>query len=333
MRFKQLMSKDARRDAKSSAGRNKYLEPLSLLVPPALPVWRDALMRVDTREENRLDHGSTSYEECGFAFPDPGLFPSIQTDEKRARFLYNWIRNRTALIYRFTSSSSSARPLSNRRWRALLNYGSTAECASSSGSTKSSQLRLEMRELLGSCLDEAGVALDISSASPDVFWRETRLSAGTMPDIRITQEILWELYELNFRFELIALDKRAWLAPEGESAAEESTRQMWLMACFPNNALVVDVSHANRGLASPTLANRGLSLIAMKRLMKMWTGNVPAVICDPPKNPAKGYSLEEFGVLEVAVASFYTQSFFNHFGRAAILPHTLGHTVAQPAAL
>jgi hypothetical protein len=221
--------------------------------------------------------------------------------------------------------------MSNRRWRALLNYGGTVEGTSSSGSTKSSQLRLEMQELLGNCLDEAGVAIDMSSASSDVFWREAQLSMGSMPDIRITQEILWELYELNFRFELIALDQRAQLAPKEESVAEESTHQMWLTACFPNNSLLVaDVSYANRGLTSPTIAARGLYLIAMKRLMKTWRGNVPAVIRDPPKNLSQGYSLQELGVLEEAVASFYTQSFFNHFGRAAILPHTLDPAVDPP---
>jgi hypothetical protein len=181
-----------------------------------------------------------------------------------------------------------------------------------------------MQELLGNCLDEAGVALDMSSNPSVVFWREAQLSVGTLPNLRVTQEILWELYELNFRFELVALDRRAWLAPVEELAAQESSRQLMLMACFPSESLLVaDVSSANQGLASPTLEGRAQYLLAMKQLMKGWGGNVPEVVHCPPKNPANGYSLQELAELEQAIAIFYTQSFFNHFGRAAILPHAL----------
>ena len=290
-------------------------------------------MEVDTREENRLDHGP-SYDDCGFAFPDPGLFPSIQTDEKRARFLYNWLCNRAALIFHFSSSSSSARPLSNRHWRSLLNYGGTIEGTSSNGLTKSSQLRLEMQQLLGNCLEEAGVALDTSSSPSAVFWREAELSIGTVPNRRTTQEILWELYELNFRFELVALDQRAQLTPVEESEAQVLSRQLLLMACFPSKVLLMaDISSANQGLASPTLKGRAQYLIAMKRLMKSWGGNVPVEIHRPPANQAQGYSLQELAELEEAIARFYTQSFFNHFGHAAILPHTLDSTANSIPAL
>jgi hypothetical protein len=129
-----------------------------------------------------------------------------------------------------------------------------------------------MQELLGNCLDEAGVAIDMSSASSDVFWREAQLSMGSMPDIRITQEILWELYELNFRFELIALGQRAQLAPREESVAEESTHQMWLIACFPNNSLLVaDVSYAKKlwrcSIRSPSL----ITLAVLQSFLTLWT--------------------------------------------------------------
>jgi hypothetical protein len=190
-----------------------------------------------------------------------------------------------------------------------------------------------MHQLLGNCLEEAGVALDMSSSISAVFWHEAELSIGTVPDHRTTQEILWELYELNFRFELVALDQRARLTPV-ESEAQVLSHQLLLMACFPSKVLLVaDISSANQGLASPTLQGRAQYLIAMKRLMKSWGGNVPVEIHCLPADQAQGYSLQELAKLEEAITRFYTQSFFNHFGRAAILPHTLDSTADSIPAL
>ena len=68
---------------------------------------------------------------------------------------------------------------------------------------KSGCHRTDMHQLLGNCLDEAG--LELVSGSDQVFWREQELSAVVLPSFNVCQEILWELYELNFRFELLAL--------------------------------------------------------------------------------------------------------------------------------
>ena len=56
--------------------------------------------------------------------------------------------------------------------------------------------------------------------------------------------------------------------------------------------------------------------------MKGWKGDVPSQIGANEK-PVEQYSVVELTFLEQAVAKFYTQSFFNFFGRAAIVPHWL----------
>jgi hypothetical protein len=60
----------------------------------------------------------------------------------------------------------------------------------------------------------------------------------------------------------------------------------------------------------------------LKRLIKGWKGNAPSQIGSEEK-PVEQYSVIELTALEQAVARFYTQSFFNFFGRAAIVPHWL----------
>ena len=56
--------------------------------------------------------------------------------------------------------------------------------------------------------------------------------------------------------------------------------------------------------------------------MRGWKGNVPVQISRNEK-PIEQYSIVELTALEHAAAKFYTQSFFNFFGRAAIVPHGL----------
>ena len=85
----------------------------------------------------------------------------------------------------------------------MLTYGNAPISVGSQGQTKSSHRCADMRQLLGNCLDEVGLELVVGD--DHAFWHEQELSTGVLPSFEICQEILWELYELNFRFELLAL--------------------------------------------------------------------------------------------------------------------------------
>jgi hypothetical protein len=49
----------------------------------------------------------------------------------------------------------------------------------------------------------------------DINWQGQTISSTYVPPVQVAQEILWEIYELNFRFEFKALDRRAHI-PVGE---------------------------------------------------------------------------------------------------------------------
>jgi hypothetical protein len=68
---------------------------------------------------------------------------------------------------------------------------------------KNGQCHADMHQLLRSCLDEVG--LELVTGVDHVLWHEQELPMGVLPSGKVCQEILWELYELNFRFELLAL--------------------------------------------------------------------------------------------------------------------------------
>jgi hypothetical protein len=175
-----------------------------------------------------------------------------------------------------------------------------------------------MHELLGNCLDEAGVSLSLGGGG-DAFWRGQALSSGVLPSHGTCQEILWELFELGFRFDLLALDHRAQSTEE-----DETDRLNRILLCFPGGGplSVVDYGLASQGLGAPTISQRAPYLLALRDVMKHWKGDLPHQIIRPAK-PVEQYSDIELRTLEHAIARFYTQIFFNHFGRAAIVPHML----------
>ena len=59
----------------------------------------------------------------------------------------------------------------------------------------------------------------------------------------------------------------------------------------------------------------------MRTVMQAWRGFNGAQF--HVTKGVDGLSEREFREVEWAVAHFYTQSFFDHFARAAIVPHTL----------
>lgn len=137
------------------------------------------------------------------------------------------------------------------------------------------------------------------------------------------QVVLWELSELNFRFELSFLDKRASGITSREKVLD---RQDIIACCFPDSKFHVEQSHATRGLASLDWKERFPILLHLRRLMRDWAGNKPAVLLQPDRKDMDFYDENDVNILEDAVARFYTQSFFNFFGRAAIIPTRLPPT-------
>jgi hypothetical protein len=126
------------------------------------------------------------------------------------------------------------------------------------------------------------------------------------------------LTELNFRFELLALDKRASTCDH-----DEDQWQAMVLKCFPDNDLL---------LANPRLVNDGLQsldfqvwlpyLLALKALLWDWDGlkPTPLLLLDLPF-----HDYTELGIwqLEDSISWFYTQSFYHFFGHAATVPTRL----------
>jgi hypothetical protein len=132
------------------------------------------------------------------------------------------------------------------------------------------------------------------------------------------EEILWELAELSFRFELLALDGRV-------TTSTGDDRQELISACFPGGAsaslLVADLGAANHGLGNLYWEPRSVYLHALKKVMTTWKGEVPPIILAKKMK----WTEREIEDLEGEITHFYVKTFYDHFGRAPITPRRLSH--------
>ena len=85
---------------------------------------------------------------------------------------------------------------------------------------------------------------------------------------------------------------------------------------------VIPVPDCNRGLAADSLRDRLPHLIGMVLVMQSWKGIKPAAFNIANQSPPD-ISDQQAKDLEDVVTKYYCQQFFNHFGRAAQVPHRL----------
>ena len=128
---------------------------------------------------------------------------------------------------------------------------------------------------------------------------------------------MWRLSELNFRFELLALNKRAGPAGRNEFGCEQAVHD----ALQLQSLQAVDIVTSTEGIRSGHWQSHLPSLLRLATLMREWSGDKPLLLVQDI--PLGEYNELNTGVLEDAVARFYTDTFFVFFGRAAIIPTRL----------
>jgi hypothetical protein len=215
-----------------------------------------------------------------------------------------------------TSGPSSSSRLKKRGQSSWLDNNPSA--SSISGQSRSQRLRDMMAKFLAGCLDAADDPGD-ERESNSVSWNGIDFDA--LGD-RHFEEVLWELAELNFRFELAALDGRM-------SGLTASDRYHLVVKCFPDAAetgslLVAKLECADQGLGSLNWQQRSRYLLALKRLMMGWTAcTLPEIIKQDSEKIV--WKASELDVLEDAITKLYTQEFYDRFRRAPIVPRRLSH--------
>jgi hypothetical protein len=315
-------------------------------MPPAIPVWVDALKNVDRAPTRVMSRGSTA---IGFRFPDPRF---LANTKNTAMYTACWLAARGYHMWTLSNGQQNPSPVSSQQWRDFMasikalfgpeffnqmdvsgevQTGADVPTLASAvvGKKKNKHKRKHVEHVI---LAEH----PLCSQRPDkVFWHEQAIQLGSEDELNnqltpeITGEVIWELYELNFRFELLTLDRVAaagmW-CPMGSMNLQEAMalRDLMVRKVFPlergmvGNYVLAKFPTRDEGLAASKWQDRMPHVLALRHLMYSWKG------CPFSIKAASTYMDESRLLkLEEELVNFYSQSFFDHFGRAPITPHRL----------
>ena len=141
--------------------------------------------------------------------------------------------------------------------------------------------------------------------------------------------IIWEVFELGFRHELLALDRL--LVPMNDVPDADSRREEILAEAFDGRDVyrLHLLPGSGAGLCANVPERRTRSIQGLRNVLKRWPMCPPDVIAGSPLGPHLDTSVIE--AMECAVARFYVRTFFAYSGRAPIVPHAYPYnTVSHP---
>ncbi|KAK0445818.1 hypothetical protein EV421DRAFT_1902184 [Armillaria borealis] len=223
---------------------------------------------------------------AGYAFPKPELFVSVKTLEKqKVSFRIRHPANHDPALRQVNDREA-------KRWEQVSIF-------------------------LAGCQGEMTLRQDKPAKAK---WRDIDVDHLSQDDI---QAILWELSELNFRLELLALDARMCGIPSDDEV-QRMAHSRHLGLCFPTHKLdlcwIVDPGSANHGLGDPVWVNRAPYMCALQRVIASWVHPPPDITRE-----RETYDPEQLEQLELAVTKYYCDTFFLKFGWAPIVPRHLEH--------
>jgi hypothetical protein len=320
------------------------MEPESDVMPPAIPWWRDALMAVDTDRRHLVQHPNRGLL-MGYQFPDPHLFLSTS---RQPVYIAAWLSCRAGWVQSVVSQCGELPVPKTQQWRNFLFQKSQAvdpvgrlsgpilrpkATPSVARSHKATPAKIKSRgrrqeKLQAAANDIFTLRLPSASFPKQVFWHELLVQDGDIGLLTpaVTSQIIWDLFEHNFRLELLALDRcvmqAIWHDPLTAAARDDLLRSV-----FPGDSgyLVGRMPTVNEGLAADRWADRLPYVENFRRVASEWPGE-PAVrlkqMCSltSPYFTSKRSDVER---VEQVLVPFYCQTFFNYFGRAAITPHRI----------
>ncbi|KAI6151392.1 hypothetical protein EDD17DRAFT_1423780, partial [Pisolithus thermaeus] len=249
----------------------------------------------------------------GYHFPKPMLFVNVSTPEKKKTYLLNWLSAHPLWISQVNIHLLSKFP-SPQMWRDFLNTIDTDPLPS----TKTASMKLAMWDILGEAIINS--AQGLTGAPQEITWQGMQGN----PPLLFMRSLLWELYELNFHYELYVLDQA--LVPDcwTTSNEEQITCQTLLYGIFPGESGLVMWSESlpchscELGLCATDMPNSLPYISKFCQLMSVWPG-APACLQSPVE--LKGQDdMEVYSVFSLA-CHFYVQTAFDLLGQQPSLPH------------
>lgn len=252
-----------------------------------------------------------SSETWGYWIPEPSLLLGCQTQDRVERYLMNWLRIRTAWQYLLDVPNSTVTRVQPQWWRDYLN-GELTDTTPDNGTRRVQRLE-KVKDVFGRVFDMLDYATKESS---NVAWFQYTLSKI---DSSLAPKILWEVFEIGFRHELLALDRV--LVPMHNERNAEHRREEVIGPVFH----AADMRGVNRlpdhgvGLCALSPRDRVRYIQALREVLIRWPLVPPEIYASPPLTASSATVTVE--ALEFALAGFYVKTFYMYSGRAPIVPH------------
>lgn len=294
------------------AQRDKWSEISGDYVPNTLPCWSEVFRRMA-----KFDRLSVMAPKrfTGYRVPDPGMI--ISSEIRRERNIFAWLLSRAANIRRLSNAldSEDGVPVgvSNELWRVYLSTDITESDIREGSNMDSSNLTSFNGRAPAHQRRQAAVA--IFGRPPDMFnikeatWRGHNIPWGTvfLHNPLLVKEIMWDLHQSSFRFDLIALDQ--YLVPALWTAHKYERSDALCRIFGTSDAFIFDIaSLEDTGIAASDAYERGNVYAAFAWLMDAWP-NVSECVSSADNQQAPD-----------AVALRYCSTFANTFGRPPVLP-------------
>lgn len=274
----------------------------------------------------------------GYRFPKLTLLVNVTTPDQKKTYLLNWLAACPLWL-----SQVDLRPpskiLSPQMWRDFLNTIDVGKLSSmKSASTKSAVLDILGENVVQSAqglgggtrgnyvVENAGefITLFFPSIQYSCDWYAIQVQVSSLldPPLQFICPLLWELYELNFRFELYALDRclipHLWATDEAVLVRRallyaifpgESGLLMW-SETLPQNPHEVGICANDCQIAYPYINN-------FRELLSVWPGAPSRLqsLVEPD-----GHANTAFFDIFVSICQFYVQTAFDFFGQQPSLP-------------
>ncbi|KDQ26258.1 hypothetical protein PLEOSDRAFT_169991 [Pleurotus ostreatus PC15] len=297
------------------------------MMPFMMEAWAHGLSTVTITPNNV----SPQYSEGdnGFIFPPPSVFLPPQTNgdlkPRQLKIFHAYIRHCDILLLRMSPRNSPS-SIPRGKWHRILAPERRNQHPTSvnywhapSNPNEQSQPRTELHTLLVQWTKE--LDQDNAHRNESLPWAGEELPLDRWPHDRVTERILYEINEINLRWEFRILDKRMMADTAPQDAHDDLVAQCFPSSSFTGDAggdhMSVKYTTAWRGLSNPVDKPRSKYVLALSRVLAEWKGCPEEIVVASKKKEID----TELTSIERACASFYCQKFFFFFARAPSVPH------------
>ncbi|KAI0642501.1 hypothetical protein C8Q79DRAFT_1002921 [Trametes meyenii] len=258
---------------KNIPGIEKFTEIDHEWMPPPLAAWKGTMDYVAAGI--RRVSGQHFW---GYWILEPGLFVRTKSPDRVMRYFITWLHIRPGWLYLMHTRDSKLSAMSPQWWHNFL-YGETG-CELKDDTLNG--LRQQRCKLLFNDVFKTE-DLDLSpTASPT--WFGHRIETV---DPKLCAAIIWEICEMGFRHELLALDRL--LVPHPADLRAESQCEELIGRIFVDRTTYTVVKlpeEANVGLSARLPHSHVPYLEALRKVIVRWPRCPPSILCAPPPSPS-----------------------------------------------